>query len=276
MSAYLSTLDALLADGLARAPRAFLDRQACFIEGLQGANGGFCGRQDGADLYYTDFAVRVLALCAPASPALARVPAYLAALPPPRDVIETFSLLNCARLLRVSLPPVHRAALPAPVGAYRVFLTALCREMLGEALDDPAALLALRRDDGGFAERPGETQGQTNATAAALGALMLGEQTARADLPAIRRFLVGMQADDGGLRAHRGIGDGDLLSTFTGVLSLAGIDGVAELNLGSLGRFMQRLAASDGGFRAALHDDMPDAEYTYYGLGTLAILYQLA
>jgi geranylgeranyl transferase type-2 subunit beta len=274
MSAYLATLDALLAAGLAAVPRSFLDRQARFIEGLQGIDGGFRGRRGDSDLYYTDFAVRVLVLCAPDCPALARVPAYLDALPPSRDIIQAFNWLNVARLLRRPLPEIDLAVLPPPDGAYRTFLMALCRDLLGQPVPDPDALLVLRRDDGGFSERPGERQGQTNATAAALGALTVWG-ISPVDVPAALRCVAGMQAADGGLRAHAGIGDGDLLSTFTGLLTLSGLGDARAVRLGDLGRFVQRLAALNGGFRAALVDDSPDAEYTYYGLGTLALLYQL-
>jgi geranylgeranyl transferase type-2 subunit beta len=279
MSAYLAMLDLLLEEGAALLPPAFVERQVRFVEARQCTDGGFPGRQSDADLYYTDFALRVLTLCAPHSAALPRAAHYLAQCPPPTDHISAFCLLNGARMLErrgITVPqPAFTPNLGCPTSAYQIFLNALCREMRGEPqMVNEAALQALRGADGGYGDRPGEVRGQTNATAAALGTLVLWERVAAIDLPAVTAFLTGMQAADGGLCAHGLIAAGDLLSTFTGVLTLVNLGGIEGLRLAEIGRFTQRLACAGGGFRGALADAEPDVEYTFYGLGTLALLAQ--
>ena len=107
MSAYLAALDELLASGLAHAPRSLLARQARFVIHQQQRDGGFRGRDSGSDLYYSDFALRVLALCALDSDAFDCVPSYLTLLPPPRYYLDAFSLLNCARLLKLHKPRLN-------------------------------------------------------------------------------------------------------------------------------------------------------------------------
>ncbi|HOF87171.1 MAG TPA: prenyltransferase/squalene oxidase repeat-containing protein [Armatimonadota bacterium] len=281
MSAYLATLDRLLADGVTRLPRPFVARQVRFIERRQGADGGFPGRQGGADLYYTDFALRVLTLCAPDSPAVPRAARYLAACPAPTDLVHVCAALHSRRLLRRCgyhvgrdvpgvLPPF-----PPLDSAYRIFLAALCCALRGEPFPHQETavrrLRALRGGDGGFAGQPGEACGQTNATAAALGALALWARLGEEDTAATV-FLAGMQAEDGGLRAHAALAAGDLLSTFTGLLTLATLGDMAALRLGEVGRFTRGLACPDGGFRGAPGDAEADSEYTFYGLGTLALL----
>ena len=283
---YLNLLDAMLADGLARCRPAYLDRHVAFIAACQRPDGGFPGRRGGSDPYYTDFAARVLALCAPGHPALARVEHYLAELPPPDDLIGLFNRLNIARQLRLSLdlPPYRRLwqrfTAPRASGipqAYHLFLAALCAVMLD--LPSPFVgsiqpLHALRCPDGGFSE--GTESGQTNATTAVLAIMAMAGAGDADTRDSALSFLAGMQAGDGGLRAHPDVPDGDLLSTFTGLLTLASQGGVEQLNLAAVARFAGRLETGAGGFRGSMSDDAPDCEYTYYGLATVALLRTLA
>ncbi|OPZ85901.1 MAG: Prenyltransferase and squalene oxidase repeat protein [bacterium ADurb.Bin429] len=219
----------------------------------------------------------MLTLCAPDSPALPRAARYLETCPLPDDLVHVCALLNSVRMLRRCGYQVQREMsreVPPFDNAYSFFLAALCAEMRDEPFPDQEAavgrLRALHRDDGGFAGQLGETSGQTNATAAALGALALWDHLEASDA-AVTAFLAGMQAEDGGLRAHAAIAAGDLLSTFTGLLTLATLGKMAALRLGDLGRFTRALACPDGGFRGVADDDA-DIEYTFYGLGTLALL----
>ena len=99
-----------------------------------------------------------------------------------------------------------------------------------------------------------------------LGQLSPDLATATAD------FLIGMQAPEGGLRANTRIPIADLLSSFTGLFTLFDLGEHQRLQLELLTQFAGQLAASDGGFRGALWDIDSDVEYTFYGLGTLALL----
>ena len=290
---YLELLDELLAAG-AGFSRGFIDAQVSFVEARQQADGGFAGRMGDSDPYYTDFALRILALLAPSSPAIARAGAYLAGDHAPRDLVEAFSLLHGQRLLRTCgqeislhgeslLALVQRQALPGggfartggtALSAYATFLAALCRQMLEQPLASAGveAVRALRQADGGFSESPGETAGQTNATAAAVATLLIRDALTEDDARAAIRFLTRMHAPNGGFRAHAGCAESDLLSTFTATMTLAGLGGLAETPPAAIARFLRALALPAGGFRAAHGDAEADVEYTYYGIGTLAML----
>ena len=64
----------------------------------------------------------------------------------------------------------------------------------------------------------------------------------------------------------------DLLSTFTGLFTLVELDEESRLQLDRLAYFISQLKAKDGGFCAAIWDTDTDVEYTFYGLGSLALL----
>jgi geranylgeranyl transferase type-2 subunit beta len=81
-----------------------------------------------------------------------------------------------------------------------------------------------------------------------------------------------MQTDEGGLRANTRIPIADLLSTFTGLLTLQDLNAGAAVDLAAVLRFARSLELESGGFHGAEWDPAHDVEYTFYGLGTLALL----
>ena len=85
-------------------------------------------------------------------------------------------------------------------------------------------------------------------------------------------FFEEMQDDDGGLLANTRIPVADLLSTFTGILTLADLDRIEVIDPAAALKFVQSLAHPAGGFLAAIWDETRDVEYTFYGLGSLALL----
>ncbi|MEI7832081.1 MAG: prenyltransferase/squalene oxidase repeat-containing protein [bacterium] len=283
---YLDGLDAILALGVTPLSHTVMQKHAQFVSRQQQEDGGFPGRLGASDTYYTDFALRTLKLCGDES-SFQAARGYLQKVPSPVDIVTTFSTLNCARILGDRVPDLHEVIEgqslasggysrrgETQVSAYETFLALLCYEIMGEELPDKAgtasALRLLQCTDGGFADIPGGKLGQTNATAAAVATLL---HCGVADLgSASADFLVRMQAADGGLMAHAGVGEGDLLSTFTGLLTLFNLDAMGHLNLPALGKFVRILMQPEGGFRAAIRDGEADIEYTYYGLGTIAIL----
>ena len=300
---YLAVLDALLADGLRALGDAFGRLQSAYAQQLQLPDGGFPGCQGGSDLYYTDFALRVLTLTAPPPTTLARAAQYLSRTrAEPRSVVECFSWLNSRRLLAPAglevplardglVAAIARQALPTggfamPGGtvanAYQTFIAALCLEMLGEEFpsrgEAVAEIARLQTTDGGFRNQSGEGLAQTSATAAGLGFLTLHEANSQQaalspdGAQAACAFLVSMQNVDGGLLAHPQAPGSDLLSTFTGLLSLALLDAHGALNLPALGRFVRGCASATGGFGAFPGDDGADLEYMYYGVGCVALL----
>lgn len=175
---------------------------------------------------------------------------------------------------------------------YHTFLAIACRELFeppGDSKSQPpwtGDVLRLvnsrRRDDGGYVEIAQMRQSGTNPTAAAVAILrMIG----RLDDPAQDNagestiaFLCSMQCGEGGFRANTRIPFADLLSTFTALTALHGLvintqKTLADVvDLGAARRYADSLESARGGFRAGTWDDSPDVEYTFYGLGTMALL----
>jgi geranylgeranyl transferase type-2 subunit beta len=295
---YLDLLDGLLSEGLKGLGRSFVETQVGFVIAHQQSDGGFSGRLGASDLYYTDFALRILTLLAPQHPAVQRAGQYLSRQDcVPRDLVECFSILNAKRLLhrcnhaiaidepavrdrisRYLLPSggLTRAPGSAKISAYYTFLGALCyactQMEMPSASGAVKAVLDLRRPDHGFAEMPGQVHSQTNATAAAAGFLGLRDALSEDLIAGLAHYLASMQTPAGGLRAHAAVDDGDLLSTFTGLLTLATLEQLSCVNVAAVARFIRSTACLGGGFRACAMGDEPDIEYTYYGLGSLALM----
>ena len=133
-------------------------------------------------------------------------------------------------------------------------------------------ILGQRRDDGGFVEiRPMRRSG-TNPTAAAIGLLKIVgalDDEVRDDTI---DFLADMQTDEGGLRANTRIPIADLLSTFTGALTLTDLDALDQIDTAAALAYARSLEEPQGGFRGAAWDQATDVEYTFYGLGALALV----
>lgn len=288
---YLEIVDALLTDGLQGLGEDVAEAQLAFVLAQQQPDGGFRGRQGASDLYYTDFALRTVMLLGGQERLPKATVAYLDQVPV-HEVLEAFSLLNCRRLLDEPTPArqaiqeslqcqaLDSGAFARPgshvCSAYTTFLAGLVYEMLDEAmpkrLEAAHAIAALQQPNGGFREQQGEGGEQTSATAAAVAFLLSAEVLTERQARHAEGFLVKMQAADGGFLAHPWATEGDLLSSFTALLTLAGLDGLERLNLGNLARLVRGSAATNGGFKASPADHEPDVEYTYYGLGCLALL----
>jgi len=294
---FLEALDAQLATGYASLGRTSPEPTLGFVLSQQTPEGGFHGRRDAADLYYTDFALRLLGLIGVEAQPLQRAAAYLGrAGGGCRDVVSAFGLLNAARILKgrgieVPLDRRHitevllRQHLPAggfahpgdsQPSAYQTFLAALALEILDERMPRmeaaARAVAALRCPDGGYSDRPGEKTGQTNPTAAALAFLALANALPTRDAADAVSFLTRMQDANGGLRAPAAAPAGDLLSTFTGLVALSGFGALDRLRLSHVVEFVAPLGLVGGGYRSCEADSEADVEYTYYGVGILSLL----
>jgi geranylgeranyl transferase type-2 subunit beta len=171
---------------------------------------------------------------------------------------------------------------------YHNFLVAACKQLLAAPLDELSDLVRIvrgrQRADGGFAELDILRTGATNPTAAAVGLLRMAGGPTPQEAAGIAAFLCAMQNAEGGLKANGRIPLADLLSTFTGLVAMEGLRaarggtrdsvecGPAALDLNTMRRFVLSLEEPHGGFRGGLWDEQPDVEYTFYGLGTLALL----
>ena len=158
---------------------------------------------------------------------------------------------------------------------YHTFLVLLCHEMIEQQMRDPKRIVdfifSQQRDDGGFVEIAPMKRSGTNPTAAAIGSLKILGALDDAVKQDASEFLADMQTDEGGLRANTRIPIADLLSTFTGLLSLQDLSAANLIDEPAARRYAESLQLDDGGFHGAVWDEGCDVEYTFYGLGTLAL-----
>jgi len=307
MGFYLEHLNTRLAQAAARLPAGLRERHAAYLRGKQLPDGGFPGRDVAeSDLYYTGFALRGLALLDALTPEICeRTAGFLTScLTKSASVVDFYSFLYSILLVQTGGGPDVLAQSPAdwpervadtlaqfrtPDGGYNKnpgassgstyhsFLVGLCYELLGRGLPDPeqvrAFVLGRRREDGGFVEVGPMRKSGTNPTAAAIGILQLihGPNLPADDTALTVDFLAGMDSMEGGLRANERIPLADLLSTFTGSWTLAQLNALDRLNLLQVYRFAESLQEDAGGFKGGIWDEAADVEYTFYGLGTMAL-----
>jgi geranylgeranyl transferase type-2 subunit beta len=303
---YLQQLTERLAQGMARLPHGDRDRHVTYLQKAQNADGGFSGRLGSSDLYYTGFALRSLAVLGALTPEIsAKTASFLRqSRQQHASVIDLFSLLYGCLLIQTSGGPDALADSPpdwpervaatletfrTPDGGYakaagsssgstyHSFLVALSYQLLSKALPQPDRLAAFVesrcREDGGYVELAPMKRGGTNPTAAAVGLLqLLGDGRVPPELTeSLSRFFIEMHGAEGGLRANGRIPACDLLSTFTGCWTLAQLGSLHQLDSAPIRAYARSLAQPGGGFRGNAWDDCTDVEYTFYGLGVLAL-----
>ena len=305
MPGYLEALTLRLAGGVAQLDTAVIDRHVAFFQAAQQADGGFAGRDTVSDLYYTGFAVRGLAFSGRLDEPMAqRVAGYLAQrMQGSAPIVDFFSLLYTAQLLEMAtgidaFAGAHanwREAVRQSLAAYRrddggyakgaeghksstyhTFLVLLCLELIECPPEDRDGIIRFihsqRREDGGFVEIAPMKRSGTNPTAAALATLRLLDAMDDVVAEEAIDFLGDMQTDEGGLRANTRIPIADLLSTFTGYLSLVDLGGTDAIDAAAAARYVRSLENDQGGFQGAAWDEGFDVEYSFYGLGALALL----
>ncbi len=302
---YLSHLTLRLAAGAGRLPKELKSRHARFLAAAQAADGGFPGRRGASDAYYTNFALRALALASLPDESIAKRTAEFlrGQLDLPLTSVDFMSLVSSAVLLELTAGidlfgqagRDRQATVGQQLGRFRgedggyvktekshssstyhTFLAAACQELVGLPIDEPARMVDVirqrQRDDGGFVELAPLKHSGTNPTAAAVGVLRLFGAMDESSSSSVVRFLAGMQNVEGGLRANSRIPVADLLSTFTGMVALTDLGCPEAIDLAAARRYVEALELADGGFRGGIWDDAADVEYTFYGLGSLALL----
>lgn len=302
---YLHHLAERLTSGLDRLPDELRARHAAYLGAAQNPDGGFSGREGGSDLYYTGFGLRGLAILRALTPEICeRVAPFLRhSLTQQASVVDFFSWLYSGLLIELAGVEVLSSApadwpervavtletfrtvdggyakTPASTSGstYHTFLVGLCHQLLGKPLPRSDELVrfihARRRDDGGFVEIAPMRRSGTNPTAGAVGALQLVGDGLTDDIRAgVSDFLGRMPGMEGGLRANDRAPLCDLLSTFTGSWTLAQLGAIDRLDTNAVREYAKSLEQPGGGFRGGLWDDRADVEYTFYGLGVLALL----
>jgi len=305
MSAYLIDLTVRLATGVASLPEPLRESHGGFLLQQQREDGGFAGRMGESDLYYTGFALRSMAILGlldgePAQRAAAFIRQKMTG---QETIVDFLSLLYGASLLRSAagidvfdhladgwkqkiashLETLRRddgGYAKGPQGrassTYHTFLVILSHQLLELPTPNPELagkyILSRQHAEGGFLEMRVSKRAGTNPTAAAIGCLKILDMITPEITEATIDFLFEMQTSDGGLRANTRIPIADVLSTFTGLLTLEDLGGAEEIELPALSEFLNQLQQPAGGFFAAEWDQAADVEYTFYGLGSLALL----
>ena len=305
MSVYLQDLTVRLAAGVGLLTEEARGRHTQYLLNAQREDGGFRGRDGESDLYYTSFALRSLAILGELYGEVAQHSAeFLSAeMAKHQTIVDFFSLFYAANLIKISAGiDLFDTSAPEWKDQVAIFLNGLRREDGGFAkstegkfgstyntflvmlvlqlLDKPVEqvdgikrfLDSQRVEDGGWREIKVSQRAGTNPTAAAAAALRMidsmDDETANLTID----FLLDMQTDEGGLRANTRIPIADSLSSFTGGLTLSDLGAFDELDVDSFQSFVNSLQLDEGGFRAAAWDESHDVEYTFYGLGCLALI----
>jgi prenyltransferase beta subunit len=269
------------------------DLVAEFVRGRLRADGGFSNRAGDSDLYYTVFGLQALLALRVDLPVESSA-AYLRGFGTGEelDLVHLSCLAGCWAMMPVSaLAPATRDAILARVELYRTddggyhasrdaahgtayhaFLAMGACQDLGAMPPYPdrvaASLGALASADGAFANGPGRPRGSTPATAAAVTLIRHLDMPAS---PALAAWLLA-RCYEGGFFASPDAPVPDLLSTATALHALSSlhtpIDGIREACLD----FVDSLWTSQGAFFGSWADDVPDCEYTFYGLLALGHL----
>jgi geranylgeranyl transferase type-2 subunit beta len=260
--------------------------------GFRRTTGGFAGRRGGADLYYTEFALRVLHVLGSVDEDAASGAVAFARSVEPRNVIDVLDLLSISFLTgrstgdtdaRLGLAERFRS----PDGGYskseggrrgstyHSFLAALAYDIAARKPPDSAALgefvLGRRMPGGGFAEGGSARAVGTNSTAAGVALCLVLGLLDQGIVSGARELLSRARDGSGGFRASERAPVPDLMSTYTACVALAGAGVLEPRDVAGAVAFARACEAPDGGFSAGPWDGEVDVEYTYYGLGVLAL-----
>ncbi len=309
MSIYLQQLTVRLAEGVGRLSEHTRQIHTDYFLAAQQPDGGFSGREGGSDLYYTTFAMRGLSILGELYGDVAeRVADFLRSkLSSHQTIVDFFSLFYAANLLKVSagidifenadpnwpnqvagfLETLRRedgGYAKAPEGhagsTYHTFLVLLVLQLIEKPIPEPERVVSFldfqREEEGGWREIRASKRAGTNPSAAAVASLQILGALNEADDPELVAttldFLVEMQTSEGGLRANTRIPIADLLSSFTGGLTLIELQAFDEIDIPAYRKFVNEMQRAEGGFQAAAWDEAHDVEYSFYGLGCLALL----
>ncbi len=306
---YLAQLMLTLAQGAAKLPQERVRRHGLWVLGQMHPDGGFPGRQGPSDLYYTSFALRVLALCGMLDQEVAnQVEGFLRTQMQQRvSVVDFFSFVFSALLLQelcgckllesgepgwLGRVEAQLEELRRPLGGYasgplaphastyHTFLVLVCREGLGLKEPQPHRvsqfLLSQQRPDGGFVDLAVMNRSGTNPTAAAVEALRLLGALSPEVAQKAAQFLLQRQCPEGGLAANTRVGLADTLSTFTGLWALYHLGHLGQVDHTAVQEYLRQVELPTGGFLAAVVDEQADVEYTFYGLGIGALMQLVA
>ncbi|GBD36751.1 hypothetical protein HRbin36_01879 [bacterium HR36] len=276
---FLRKLEKTLAQGVQLVPEGIRHNVRCFALARLHPKGGFCGRSNEPDLYYTAFALRTLRLVDGLTLAVTRaVLPWLIQTPRPKTLVDLYSYCQCLALLVDCADGAAKAAWQetraylagtladfcTPQGGYaaqrgasqasiyQTFLALMCYDLLDQPPPNAPKIIGWlaqqQREDGGFADVETVRLGGTNPTAAAIISWQrLGDIPLHVVTGAIK-FLRFVYIPHCGFRAHTRIPIPDLLSTFTALWILWELNDLAFINPDVLAQAVRALQLPCGGF----------------------------
>lgn len=303
---YLIRLGERLSAGLLEMDETRKQRHREFILAHQMPDGGFRGREGDSDLYYTSFAVRSLMMLdgIPDQAAQSLID-YMRSLDwRSLNVIDMMNWFATALAIQLSTGTDLIADEPngwqqdvstaleavrtadggyakstegASGSTYHSFLVMLTYQLTGGSVPQPNRLVQFlydrQRDDGGFVEIGPMRRSGTNPTAAAAAILKELNAVDAEICEDVAAFLNDVRGDEGGFQANTRVPFCDSLSTFTGMLTTQDLSLSRAYKPDPIHDWVTtQLEFPTGGFRAASWDENADVEYTFYGLGVLALL----
>ncbi len=270
------------------------DQIASFVKNQVVEDGGFRGRTESSDLYYTLFGIECLQALG-LTLSHPRLTKYLAGFEVGNglDFVHLTCLARCLGKVTNSkkqtnpgqeiLQKIERyrsgdggfrmTSDAKHDSIYATFLAFLAYEDIGKVIRDPQTLTcyfdSLKTKDGAYADQPGLSRGTTTVTAAAAVLLSyLGEPVD----PSVGNWLVSCHSKYGGFLATPNASIPDLLSTATALFALQTLGYPLEKIKESCLAFIEEMWDAGGGFCGHIFDNTPDCEYTFYGLLSLGIL----
>ena len=250
---YLESLTVQLAQAAAELPEPLRRRQAAYLRAQQRADGGFAGREGSSDLYYTGFGLRALAILGELDDDIAaRARVFLQSrLSREESIVDFFSLIYGAKLLEAATGEDLFAASAA-----------------GWSDAVAAALLQLRRPDGGFAKGAAGTASSTYHSVLVLLCLQLIERP----LPEPERLVAFVQSqacDEGGFREIRVSKRAGTNPTAAAIGILQITESLREEDRDATVAFLCDMQTDSGGIRANTRIPIADGLSTFTGLWTL-------
>lgn len=268
-----------------------------FVRSRLAGDGGFMGREDRSDLYYTVFGVECLIALQAEVPweriapfvrgfedggdldlvhlaCLVRLHSAMPRSSPERERIESW--VSRLGAFRSEDGGYHNEAGSAGGTVYGCFMaTGMCQDLGFELPDVDRVERFLRRmetPDAAYANDSAMSVGTTPATAAAVTLL---RALGRPQRPGVGAWLEARCHPEGGFHALPGAPMPDLLSTATALHALAGLAWPLEALREPCLDFVDSLWTNRGGFYGHWADNVVDCEYTFYGLLALGHLHAI-
>lgn len=270
----------------------WMERTSRFILSKQDKNGGFIGRGEKADLYYTLFGVLCLRLLNELEKVTEKTKSFISS----SRVIDNFPHLY-ARVVSMALLGIKQSkneqsklgnyvkctisSAHKDTDLYQLFLALSTLNYLGICIERRKKnrivkyIASCQRRDGGFTSSERCVNSTTNQTSAAIGALFMVDGLGAIDIDRVAQFYEQVRYPTGGFCASPLIRVPDLLSTYTSCLALTLLGRGKQISSQSVKKFVLSMRDKEGGFRGSAIDPMSDIEYTYYALGTLSLLQEV-